>query len=151
MAYTYSDDADSDGNAPQKRDAVRFLIQDTKTAAGAAGGKLVTDAEIAFSIAEEANVYMAAARCCETLVMRANGVSSRRVGPVSISYNSDTFEKLAKSLRARGGNYQRLYAGALTDTDKAEQQDDTDATQPDFKRGEYEYPGLEQLDQERES
>jgi hypothetical protein len=148
VGYTYTD-------LPQtvNRDAVRFLIQDTKNADGTDGGVLVTDAQIAFALAEEMNVYTAAAACCDALVSQAQGVSSRSVGDVSISYSVGFYEALGKRLRNRGKTYQGPFAGALTESDKDTLREDTDATQPDFTRDMKEYPGLSEqaLDQERES
>lgn len=140
MAYTYGDDPSN-----STRDAVRFLIQDTKKADGTAGGKLVTDSEITFALASEANVFTAGALCCDVLVSKGGAVRSRSVGDVSITYDVTFYKDLAKRLRSRGQTYAGPYAGGLTETDKAVQQDDTDATQPDFKRGEYEYPGLQDV------
>jgi hypothetical protein len=78
MAFTYSDNPSSTGTAAQKRDAVRFLIQDTDTTNGK-----VTDAQIAWALGEEPNVYGAAARCCEALANKHGNISSRSVGDSS--------------------------------------------------------------------
>lgn len=151
MAFTYADDPDSDGSAAQKRDAVRFLIQDTLTAAGANGGKLVTDAQIAFAIAEEMNVYTAAAACCDSLVSRAQGVKSRSVGDVSVSYDVGFYMELGKRLRKRGESYQSVYAGGQSASEKESDREDTSLVQPGFAVDDFEYDGAAQTPDERES
>lgn len=151
MPYTYDDDPDSDGTAAQKRDAVRLLIQDTKTAAGADGGKLVTDAQIAYFIAEEMNVYTAAAAACDSLVARAGGVSSRRVGDVSVSYDVGFYKELGSRLRKRGETYIGAYAGGISVSDKETDRVDTDVVQPSFAIDDFEYEGAGKVEDERDS
>ena len=151
MAYTYADAPDSVGTAAQKRDAVRFLIQDTKTAAGANGGKLVTDAEIAFAIVEEMNVYTAAASCCDSLVARAGGVSSRRVGDVSVSYDAGFYKELGARLRKRGEVYMTVYAGGISVSDKETDRTDTDVVQPGIAIDDFLYEGAGDPADERDS
>lgn len=149
--YTYADDPDSDGTAAQKRDAVRFLIQDTTTAAGAAGGRLVTDAQIAFAIAEEMNVYTAAAAICDILVAQAKGVRSKSVGDVSVSYDAGFYESLGKRLRKRGETYVSVYAGGQSVSDKETDTADTDRVQPSFAIRDFEYEGAGTVEDERDS
>lgn len=151
MAFTYADDPDSDGTSAQQRDAVRFLIQDTLTAAGANGGKLVTDAQIAFAIAEEMNVYTAAASICDSLSAGKQGVSSRRVGDVSVSYDATFYRELGSRLRKRGETYMSLYAGGQSVSDKQTDRDDSDTVQPGIAVDDFEYEGAGSVSEERDS
>ncbi len=48
------------------------------------------------------NVYMAAARCCRTLVAKYNGVKSKRIGDLSLDYDVAFYRGLAADLEARG-------------------------------------------------
>jgi hypothetical protein len=140
MAFTYSDNPSSTGTAAQKRDAVRFLIQDTDTTNGK-----VTDAQIAWALAEEPNVYGAAARCCEALANKHGNISSRSVGDTSISYDHQAYATLATTLRvkARSG-LETPYCGGLSQGDKHTTESDTDRVEPDFKRGLFEFLGTAQ-------
>lgn len=151
MAYTYTDNPVSGGTAQQQSDAVRVLIQDTLTAAGANGGKFCTDAQIAFAIAEEMNVYMAAARLAELLGAASGNVATRRVGDVSITYDPKIYRDLAVLLRARGMAHQALYAGGQSVADKQTDRDDTDVVQPSFAIDDFEFKGAGMMVDERQS
>ncbi len=138
--YTYSDNPNSSGTTAQKRDAVRWLIQDTNTALGK-----VSDAEIAFTLVEEANVYAAAARCCEVLVAAAGSVKNRTVGSTSVSYDVAFYEKLAKTLREKArGQYEAPFCGGISVADKDTTESDSDRVAPDFFKGMHEFQGTSQ-------
>lgn len=150
MAFTYADDPDSDGTAAQQRDAIRVLIQDTLTAAGANGGRLVTDAQIVFFLAEEMNVYTAAAAVCDSLVAAAQGVGSRRVGDVSVTYDVNFYKELGNRLRRRGETYQAVYAGGQSVSEKDTDRADTTLVQPGFAVDDFEYDGAGSVQDERD-
>lgn len=104
MTFTYVDPTTGD------RDRVRFLIQDTDSAA-----PHMTDAEIAWLITESSDVYDAAATAADTLAAKYAGKSdySKKVGDLSLqetfSNQATTFQTLAKTIRSN-----RLLKGAPT-------------------------------------
>jgi hypothetical protein len=128
------------------KDTVRFLIQDIQV-----GRPLCADEEIAWALASESNIYMAAALCCDILVARAGNVESRWIGDLRVTYDPQFYRGLAMLLRTRGVSHQIPYAGGISISDKMEQQQDTDATQPrafrtllDSPRAEQPSPGGDQ-------
>lgn len=134
MAYTYTDDPNSSGTSAQKRDAVRFLIQDTDTANGK-----VTDAQIAFAILEEANIYSAAALCCDTLVAQFGSVTARSIDDTSVSYDAKFYQELGNQLRAKArSSYETPFCGGISVSDKDTTENGSDYVAPNFKRGMYE-------------
>lgn len=118
------------GSTIGERNQIRFLIQDTQTLR-----QLMQDEEIDWQQTKEANGFFAAAACCEQLVARAGGVTSKTVGPFSLGYDPMVYRGLAASLRARGCGHQVPYAGGISIADKTAQQDNADAVQPAFFRG----------------
>lgn len=129
MAWTYGDDPVLDGNESQQRDAVRFLAQENQTAT-----QRVSDKEIDFLIANEANLFMAAARCAELVANRMGPVSSKSVGDLSIAYSRSDYLALSKSLSLRGRSHQLPIVGGITKSDKSVLIGDTDWMPPKFKR-----------------
>lgn len=112
------------------RDQVRFLIQDTTSTR-----QLFQDEEIDWMLTQEANIYMAGAALCDMLLMRNKGVKYKKIGDLSISFDSGLYKLLANQLRARGNNYQIPYAGGISSADKAAHTADTDAPRSAFARG----------------
>ena len=140
MAYTYSDDPVISGTASQKRDAVRFLAQDNQ--ANASSAYKATDAEIAFLIASEANVFMAAGRLCQILANRPGPISMKKVGDLTIEFGSrEDYLQLAQMLFARGMTYQIPTIGGVSRSDKELLSEDTDWLQPLFARKMQQNPG----------
>lgn len=135
MAWTY--DPAQVGTDPLFQ--VRFLIQDTVSTR-----PLCQDEELNFLIANEANVYMAAAAACDSLVARSAGVQSRRVGDLALTYDPKFYRSLGATLRARGMSHQLPSAGGLSVADKIAQASDSDAVRPSFVRGIDENPGAPQ-------
>lgn len=119
MSWTYTPDFTT------KRDQVRFLIQDTQSTR-----PLLSDQEIAWVVSTEANVYMAAAMCCDTLVAKAGNVKTRWIGDLRVTIDAAFYRGLANMLRARGCSHQVPFAGGISISDKQEQEQDTDAVQP---------------------
>jgi hypothetical protein len=109
---------------------VRFLVQDNQTAR-----QLLDDNEIYWTLTEEANVFMAAAACCDQLVSRAGSIKSKQISEFKIAYDPMFYRALAASLRARGAYYQIPYAGGISITDKEAQQAQTDWVAPAISRG----------------
>ncbi len=125
MGWNYS------GNpAASDKDAVRFLIQDTQ-----ANRPLLQDEEIAWLLTQEANGFTAAAMCCDILVARGGAVSSKHVGPLSLTYDPKFYLELAATLRSRGLAYQVPYIGGISIADKQINDTNPDAVSPRFFRG----------------
>lgn len=139
--YTYGNDPviSATATAAQKRDAVRFLVQDNQ--ADASSQFQLTDEEIAFLVAQEANLYRAAAAAAETLANRTGAVSSKSVGALSLTWTPAMYRDLAKHLRARGNAHQKPYVGGISKDDKDAHREDEDAVQPAFTRDLHETPG----------
>lgn len=81
------------------KDWVRFLTGD-RTAPWA-----LTDPEITAVLAEEANKYLAAARCGEVILSKGRGAVSKSVGNLSISYGDSpegAYRSHLTRLRERG-------------------------------------------------
>lgn len=139
--YTYDNDPviSSSATAVQKRDAVRFLTQDNR--ASAAGTFALSDEEIAFMIAQEANVYMAAARACDILANKMGPLRSKKVGDLMLEFSREDFAALAASYRSRGMTYQIPTVGGISRSDKETLTGDTDWLPPLFNRRMQENPG----------
>lgn len=139
MAYTYSNDPVVAGTAAQKRDAVRYLSQDNQLSASST--YRMTDEEIAFLIATEANVFMAAARGCEILSTRIGAVTRKRVGTLDLTFSTQDYKDQAAMLRARGMTYQIPSVGGISKSERLTLQQNTDWLQPLFARQMQENPG----------
>lgn len=134
---------------------VRFLIGDTNVGtppAGPVNRLVLDDAEIAWLLTQEANVYMAAAAAADTIVQILNGGSSssaaglitrKRVGQTDISYangkSAADYATLAKRLRARSG-HQVAFAGGISVADKLAREQDTDRPGGRLKLGQFDSP-----------
>jgi len=135
MPWTYGGDPQAGGTAAQQRDAVRFLAQVNDSAAKP--GSAILDAEIAFVLAEEPNVYCAAARIAEVAAGRTGGVQSKSIGGLAITYGAQHYQDLAAALRRRGSAYQLPSAGGLSVSEKDAVAADQDLVRPGFMRGEF--------------
>ena len=140
MAFTYS------GNpASSSRDAVRYLLHDTSTAA-----PFMNDAEIEWLVSEKPNVYRAAAQGARQLAAQLNdNVASKTVGSLTLTYSERATKwlDLAKSLENQAnkgaGSAIRPYSGGISKTDKELNASDTDTDEPWFYRDMWDNPGSE--------
>lgn len=121
------------------KDTVRFLIQDIQS-----GRPLCADEEIVWALSAEANVYTAAALCCEILVARAANVKTRWIGDLRVTNDPAFYRGLAVILRSRGMSHQIPFAGGISLSDKMVQQLDSDAVQPRIFRTEFDNPRANQ-------
>lgn len=125
--WTYSGNpADSD------RDAVRYLVGDIDL-----NNQLVQDAEIAWVLTEEGNVYLAAASVARGIGATFAEAVSKQVGDLRIetSQKRDQFKKLADELKERGLlRAGRPYAGGISIADKITVRDDDDRVVPAFRK-----------------
>lgn len=119
------------GSTIGDRYQVRMHIQDTNESR-----QLFQDEEIDWQLTQEANVYMAAAALCETLVSKAGGggVKSKKVGDLRIEYDVAFYVQRAAMLRSRGCGHQLPYAGGISKVDKTAQNANTDRVQPSVFR-----------------
>lgn len=137
MAWTYTNDPVLTGSAAQQRDAVRFLAQENDTLK-----QRVSDEEIAFALANEANPYMAAAMVAESVATRLSGnATTKTVGATTITRDAGYYRQLASELRARGSSHQMPYVGGISVADKQALEENTDAVAPMFRRNLMDIPG----------
>lgn len=118
---------------------VRFWLQDTQSTR-----PLVQDQEIDWALNQYANVYMAAAALCDSLVAQAGNTKSRKVGELAIDYDPQFYRGLAAVLRSRGLTYQGPSVGGISVVDKIAAAADSDAVTPAFFRGEGQNPSAPQ-------
>lgn len=138
MAWSYDptkfNDATVSGDYPPatlgQLNYVRFLIRDTNTVR-----QLLQDDEIYFILTQEANVFMAAAVCCDSLVANAGSIKQKKIGDFEITYDPMFYQRLGNELRSRGATHQVPYAGGISIADKQAQQDNSDWVPPAFARG----------------
>jgi hypothetical protein len=138
-AWTYSGDP-----ASSNRDAVRFLVGDTDPA-----DKRLTDGEIAWALTEEANVFLAAALCAESIGGQYANLVSKAVGDLKIEYGDrqKNYADLAARLRRRGTiRGATPFFGGISRSDKRSREQDTDRVEPYFKRGLHSQVEPEKLD-----
>lgn len=142
MTFTYGGDP-----ANSNLEAVRFLLGDTVDAT-----HVFEDEEINWALAENGNIYFAAALVADLAVAQFSGgsesnVKTKTVGALSISYadkeKADEYRKMAASLRVKGALNSVIvpYSGGISIDDKETQEADTDWDKPYFTRGMHDYPG----------
>ena len=136
MTWTYSGNpADSD------RDKVRFLVFDTDT-----NDQLLSDEEIAWLLTEQTNVYLAAANAAEAIAAKfAKDITRSAVGlSANVGNRAQFYLELADKLRDQVGTTNKraeVFAGGLTISGKDTLDSDSDAIQPGFKIGEFDWDG----------
>lgn len=125
MAFSYNPALQSN------KDRVRFLLQDTTNTT--ARPAQLDDGEILWALSTEANIYMAAALCADTLASRARGVTSKKVGGLSLTYGTEEmWTALSKKLRSRGQTHAIPTAGGITKADRDDMWENTDLLRPSF-------------------
>lgn len=132
--YTYTGDPTN-----QTRDAVRFLIGDTDNTAWK-----TTDEEIAFALAEEPNIYFAAAMCAKTIGARFATLVDKSVGDLKISYGQrqSQYRDLARDLERRGAaRVGSIFATGISRAEVQTEKTDTDRLSPAFEVGMHDNPG----------
>lgn len=136
MTWTYSGNpADSD------RDKVRFLVFDTDT-----NEQLLSDEEIAWLLTEQTNIYLAAANAAEAIAAKfAKDITRSAVGlSANVGNRAQFYLELANKLRDQVGTTNKraeVFAGGLTISGKDTLDSDSDAVQPGFKIGEFDWDG----------
>jgi hypothetical protein len=127
------------GSTIGTRYQVRLLIQDTTDAR-----QLLQNEEIDWFLSQEANVYLAAAMCCDVLVAKAGMLKTRRLADITLEYDVDFYRGLATTLRARGSSHQVPYLGGASIADKQAEEANADAVAPRAFRGAFDHPGASQ-------
>ena len=136
MTWTYSGNpADSD------RDKVRFLVFDTDT-----NDQLLSNEEIAWLLSEQTNVYLAAANAAEVIAAKfAKDITRSAVGlSATVGNRAQFYLDLADKLRDQVGTTNQraeVFAGGLTVSGKDSLDSDSDAVQPSFRIGEFDWNG----------
>ena len=136
MTWTYSGDpANSD------RDKVRFLVFDTDT-----NEQLLSNEEIAWLLSEISNVYLAAANAAEAIAAKfAKDITRNAVGlSATVGDRARFYLDLANKLRDQVGTTNSrgdIFVGGLTISGKESLDGDSDAIQPGFKIGQFDYNG----------
>ena len=136
MTWSYS------GNpASSDLDSVRFLVFDTDT-----NDQLLSDEEINWVLTEQSNIRLAAADCCEAIAAKFAKDINRSVVGISANPGSRAafYLELADRIRAQAtqtSQHAEIFAGGLTISGKDELDSNTDAVQPAFKFGQWNWNG----------
>lgn len=120
------------------KDKVRFLIGDTNPLA-----PILLDAEIAFALTEQTDIYLAAALCCESIALKLAPTSNSTLnGVMSTGDVSGAYRELAATLRARADGRAAIpYAGGISVADKDSNELDDDLVKGSFTRNLFTHPG----------
>lgn len=130
MAWTYS------GNpASSSKDAVRFLVGDTRV-----DDSLVQDEEIAWALAQNSNIYGAAAIIAESIsAYFATQATSVVIGPIREDYGQRAKDYASKAKELSGKSSEtgtlNIYAGGIYSADKLVNSEDTSLTVASFTIG----------------
>lgn len=115
---------------------VRRLIGDVKT-----GDQLIQDEEINWELTQWPNIYLAAAASARAIAAQFSREVDIVQGELKTNYSNKAkaFEALAQRMDVIGGARSggALYAGGISQADKASNVLDTDRTPPAFNRGEF--------------
>jgi len=138
MAWTYSSSPSS-----VARDAVRLLVGQTSSG----DDVLLTDAAIAFFLAETGSNYTAAAMGAEALAARyrAIGAEAERYGETGVTWGDRVakFDMLALQLRRQGAlRSVTPFLGGQSVTDRDARIADTDLRPPAFTVDQFAYGGF---------
>jgi hypothetical protein len=127
MPHSYGGNPVADGSVSEQRDAVRFLAQDHTP-----GAMRCSDAEIAFALTNEANVWMAAASIVGLVLARLP--TRKKVGSTEIERTHEQYGNLRDWLQSRGATHQMPYFGGLSRAGKSVDRADEDMIQGFFRR-----------------
>lgn len=132
MSWSYSGDP-----AASDLDEVRFLVGDTDTT-----DQLVSNEEVAWSIANSAGTIQAAATLCEALASKFAREVDKSIGSLSVSAASRSghFSARAAALRVQAIALCEVFVGGLSISGKQALDLDADAVQPAFRVGQDDNP-----------
>ncbi len=134
MTWTYD-------NNPAGSDLseVRYLVGDTDST-----DELVSDEEIAYAVASEANNTMAAVRTARAIASKFARLVTKAVGDLKINYSDRVkhYMDLATFLEDSdpAANIPVPYAGGISVSDKDSVEENTDRVNPAFERGQFDNP-----------
>ena len=140
MAFTYTDNP-----VDNPQDAVRLMVNDRDSTRA-----IFADDEIAWFLAQEENIYMAAAFALETFAGNDHGIKRKKVGSLEIEYDADQIRASAKQFRVRGSGHQVLTAGGVSLDDRKALDEDTDLIQPYFEVGQHDFKTRSTSESDRE-
>jgi len=135
MTWTYNSSVSTD------RDKIRLLIGDTDT-----NDQLLSDEEISFVIAEQPNVYYAAAQCCETIAGKFGRDVSTTLEGLSIAKRQrfENYLNMAETLRVTAMRVKpgKPFAAAIDkdDRDAYSHKEMTNLVQPNFELEMHDHP-----------
>ncbi len=140
MAATYTDPSNS------QSDEVRFLVGDTNVDPLVV---LLQDEEIAFEITNGGSTTQIASRCCEAIVAKLSGEADVTTGGVSRSKSQRVahYRKLAQDLRRRQARYVAPSAGGITLEQKAENEENDELVQGQFRTNQFRNPARDDSQQ----
>lgn len=132
MTWTYDNDPTG-----VPRDEVRLLVGDTD-----ATDQLITDEEIAYSLAKNPNPYRAAADMARVIAAKFARLVTASVGSVSESASDlwTHYKDLAKELDRKAGTYALPSFGGLTIAEHVTDNADTGLVQANAKKDQYDNP-----------
>lgn len=138
--FSYSGDPNA-----SRQDWVRFEIQDTDPNA-----QLLTDAEIRFCVAEEADanrpsqaeMLSAAARALEVLARKFAAQADETIGSLKINYSASAkgHRERAMELRVRAAGMHSVIWGGHSESQKEAEATSLDRVQPAFTRNQFTNP-----------
>lgn len=134
MTTTYTDPSASD------KDAVRFLIGDTDVTDAA-----LTDEEIAYALAQNPNIYAAAAICARAIAGKYATEVDTKFESVSVNYSqkAKAYYELAKRLERQAKTQGGLgipLAGGISITERDSVNEDSDRIPPSFYTDQFRNP-----------
>lgn len=118
--------------ATSQKDQVRFEIADTDES-----NQLLQDEEIVYALGVEADLWGAAARCCETLsrgFLRKADVQLGRQLKIDYTKQAQQYTDMAKGLRGKSFGGALPYVGGRSKQEKIDRANDLDAVQPLFAK-----------------
>lgn len=133
LDWSYSHDP-----ATSDKDAVRFLIGDTNS-----DDKLLSDAEVTYTLSTEGSVLQAAINCLQNLIVvfsrQVDG--SKKEGSQALSQKVQSFRTALDSLLERQAmGALNIFAGGISRTQKSTECSDTDRVPPVFTKQMFDNP-----------
>ena len=135
MSWTYTGDPSASNG-----DAIRYLVGDTDVS-----DQLVSDEEIAFSLAQEPGIYFAAATVADAIAAKFARQVEKAVGSLRLGgqQKHQHYLDLASRLRRKARTSVAPYCGGISQADKDNNSADTDRVDPFFTRDLHHHPGVQ--------
>lgn len=140
--YTYSGDPNV-----SKKDAVRFLCQDTDV--DTKGAARISDEEINWLLTQNTNEWLVAAQCADEIAGYWSRITNTQIGPLKIERGQmvENYQLVAKSLRATASRWANGSPVFYPVSDPAYQNTNCGKGGPQhiFKVGIDDFPGVTQF------